>query len=78
MYDLRRVARSISYSELQTRSNEMTQRPPTRKPSKDPRKKAWLPPQVKTGKLFESNSFACNKVVSDFVCNSENPPPISS
>jgi len=56
----------------------MTQRPPTRKQPKDVRKKSWQRPQVKTGKLFESNSFSCNKVVSDFACNSEIPPPISS
>jgi hypothetical protein len=56
----------------------MTQRPPTRRPPKEATKKSWQRPQVKTGKLFESNSFACNKVITDFVCNSENPPPIAS
>lgn len=56
----------------------MTQRPPTRKSPKKLRKKTWVPPRIQSGKLFESNSFACNKVISDVMCNSENPPPITS
>jgi hypothetical protein len=28
---------------------------------KKPRKRAWQPPTVKTGLLFESNSLACGK-----------------
>jgi len=37
----------------------MTQKAP-RKPTR-PGKKAWQRPQIKSGKLFESNSLACGK-----------------
>jgi hypothetical protein len=44
------------------------------------KKKPWQPPQVKSGKLFESNSIGCNKlpvfVVVD--CQETNPPPSAS
>lgn len=33
-----------------------------------PRKRAWLPPSFKTGKLFESNSLACGKLPVDEMC----------
>jgi hypothetical protein len=31
------------------------------------KKKAWEPPRVKSGRLFESNSLACNKAHDDGV-----------
>ena len=38
------------------------------KPRKTPpkrAKKAWQPPRVKSGQLFESNSLACSKIFND-------------
>lgn len=41
----------------------MTKNSP-RKPAR-PGKKTWQRPQIKSGKLFESNSLACGKTLAD-------------
>lgn len=41
----------------------MTEKAP-RKPPRPP-KRRWQPPRIKTGQLFESNSMACNKTMTD-------------
>jgi len=44
-----------------------------RKPSR-PRKRQWHRPQVKTGQLFESNSLACGKAITDIVDQCQQMP----
>jgi hypothetical protein len=39
-----------------------------RKTPKSPRKRQWQRPRVKSGRLFESNSLACTKVVTEGAC----------
>jgi hypothetical protein len=39
-----------------------------RKVPKSPRKRQWQRPRVKSGKLFESNSLACNKTGIEAAC----------
>ena len=40
--------------------NDVPGKPP-RKPDRTAAKKSWQRPQIKSGRLFESNSLACGK-----------------
>jgi hypothetical protein len=54
----------------------VTTRPPPSKPQ-PPRRRPWSRPRVQSGKLFESNSLACNKVAKGGMC-ADNPPVTTS
>jgi hypothetical protein len=36
-------------------------KPPRSQPPKKTEKRAWEPPRIKSGQLFESNSLSCGK-----------------
>lgn len=60
----------------------MTSRPGAPKPrSATEKKKSWQAPQVKSGRLFESNSLGCNKLpypTGQYGDCQENPSPNQS
>jgi hypothetical protein len=60
-----------------SREAVMPPRSPTTRPPSHP-DKPWVPPRMKSGRLFESNSLACNKLPSAEPNCQDMPPTASS